>query len=171
MNYFDFFDLPVKFNPDETILKSKYQSYLKDNHPDFFVNDPEKYKEALQNASFNNEAYRTLNDFYKRCRYVLDIYKYEAPDKLPSLYLMQMMEINEQIEELRENKDQAKWESLQREINDLSLKIEADLIKLTKTADEKDELELKPLVAIHENLLKHKYILRLKETLANFAAL
>ncbi len=171
MNYFNFFGIPVKFKSDDLDLKSKYQNYLKSNHPDFFVNEPEKHQEALQNVSLNNEAYRTLSHFYSRCHHVLKVLGYEGAEKLPPSFLMEMMDVNEQLEELQEKYNEVKRVNLENEIDNLSQNINDDLIKLTELADATEDLNQMPLEKIQENLLKHKYILRLKETLANIAAL
>ena len=171
MNYFDFYGLPIKFNLNEQELKSKYFTLLKSNHPDFFVNDPEKYKESLINSSLNNEAYKCLSDFYSRANHILSLSGLTLEDKLPSDFLMEMMDINEALDEVQRQPDSYKLKSLGNEILEINDFLEIELKALAEISDGCNTLEEMPLKKVKENLLKHKYILRLKETLANIAAL
>lgn len=171
MNYFDFYGFPVKFNLNEQDLKAKYFNLLKANHPDFFVNDPEKYKESLINSSLNNEAYKCLSNFYLRANHILSLSNLALEDKLPPGFLMEMMEINEALDDLQHEPDGEALKALSSEIEEINQSLDKELKELTELADGFDSMEKMPLPAIKENLLKQKYILRLKETLANIAAL
>lgn len=170
MNYFDFYELPVKFNLNEQDLKAKYFNLLKANHPDFFVNDSEKYKESLINSSLNNEAYKCLANFYSRANHILSLSGLDLGDKLPPDFLMEMMDINEALDDLQNEPDAETLKTLEKEIEDINQSLDAEIKKLTEMADSFNSKEKMPLAAIKENLLKQKYILRLKETLANIAA-
>ena len=169
-NYFDFYGLPVKFNLDQKELKSKYFNLLKANHPDFFVNDPEKYKEALINSSLNNAAYKCLSHFNSRANHILELTGLDLEDKLPSDFLMEMMDINEALADLQMEPDTEKSKTLELTISEIEVRVYSELKTLTEQADKAVSQEEKPFIAIKENLLKHKYILRLNETLANIAA-
>ncbi len=169
INYFEFYGLPVKFNLNEQELKTKYFNLLKSNHPDFFVNDSEKYKESLINSSLNNEAYKYLSDFNNRANHILSLSGQDLDDKLPSGFLMEMMEINEALDDLQTEPDTAKLKSLENEISGIKGSLDEELKMLTEQADQLISEQQKPLKSIKENLLKHKYILRLQETLANIA--
>ncbi|MFM9945310.1 MAG: Fe-S protein assembly co-chaperone HscB [Bacteroidia bacterium] len=169
-NYFDFYGLPVKFNLDEKELKARYFNLLKANHPDFFVNNPEKYKESLNNSSLNNEAYKCLSNFNNRANHILSLSGLNLEDKLPSSFLMEMMDINEALDDLKSERDAEKLKVLETEILNIKTGLGLELKALTEKADAILSEGEKPFKAIYENLLKHKYILRLNETLANIAA-
>ncbi len=171
MNYFDFYGLPLKFNLNEQELKTKYFSLLKTNHPDFFVNDPKKYEESLISSSLNNEAYKCLSNFYSRANHILSLSDLTLEDKLPSDFLIEMMDINEALDDLQQEPDSNKLKSLRNIILEISSALEIELKALAEISDGYNSLEEMPLKKVKENLLKHKYILRLKETLANIAAL
>ena len=171
MNYFHFYDLPVKFNLNEQELKAKYFNLLKTNHPDFFVNDPKKYEESLISSSLNNEAYKCLFNFYSRANHILSISGLTLDDKLPSHFLMEMMDINEALDNLQQVPDSNTLKSLGVEILEFDTALEKELKVLAEISDGCNSLDEMPLKKVKENLLKHKYILRLKETLANIAAL
>jgi molecular chaperone HscB len=169
-NYFDFYGMPLKFNLDEQELKDKYFKLLKTNHPDFFVNQPEKYNQALEASSKNNEAYKCLSNFHSRANYIVNLKDNSEDGKLSPIFLMEMMEINESLEELQFASNAQKFASLQSEIEEIESNLEAELKKITLHADTLDIISNTELKSIKEILLKHKYILRLKETMANIAA-
>jgi len=170
INYFDFYGLPVKFNLDEQDLKRRFHEKLKSNHPDFYVHDAEKHKEALLNSSLNNEAYKSLSDFYRRAVHVISLSTIEFTDKLPADFLMEMMEINELLEDVKADPQHLEIQKVSALIEQIEKDLEISLFGKTKLFDESDTKDALILNSIHDLLLKHKYILRLKETLANIAA-
>ena len=73
MNYFEFYNIPVSFKVDNAALKAIFYSNSKKYHPDFFtLENDEKQAEILELSTLNNEAYKTLKDFDKRMKYILD---------------------------------------------------------------------------------------------------
>ncbi|MCC6721063.1 MAG: Fe-S protein assembly co-chaperone HscB [Bacteroidia bacterium] len=170
MNYFEFYEIPVKFNIDENALKSKYYSIARKNHPDFFINDIENKNNALQITSLNNEAFKCLSAFHSRVEYVLKLSNIEFNEKLSPTFLMEMMDINESIEELKIKLENDKFQNLKTEVEDMSNLFTDGLKSLTTKADEHSQIDKNIYIDIKEIMLKHKYILRLKETLANIAA-
>ena len=103
MNYFEWFDLPVSFATDTTALKKKYFELSKKYHPDFFSNATVVEKErVLELSTFNTNAFNVLSNFDKRLKYVLqlkNIITDEEKFNLPPDFLVEMMELNEQISE------------------------------------------------------------------------
>ena len=170
MNYFNFYELPVKFHLDEKKLKERYFSFLKSNHPDFFVHDAEKYHSSLVQSSLNNEAFKCLSNFYLRANYILTISNIELDEKLPSDFLMEMMEINETLDTLQFEPNSLQLTELNEQIQSLDIGLETELQNLTSKADLLESMDNHLMKEIKEILLKHKYILRIKETLANIAA-
>jgi molecular chaperone HscB len=170
MNYFEFYGLSVKFHLDETDLRKRYFNLLKTNHPDFHINNPLKYEESLLSSSINNEAYKCLSDFYARANYILSLKYLDFEETLPPAFLMEMMEINEEIEHLKST-DREKIADILNNVALIEKSIHDDLYLNSKKADHLEIEDEHILKAIKIGLLKHKYILRLKETLANIAAL
>ena len=58
----------------EEALKSKFLTKAKQNHPDFYVNDQEKYADAMEQTSLNNQAFKVLSKFDSRLEYILKRY-------------------------------------------------------------------------------------------------
>ncbi|MBS1755352.1 MAG: Fe-S protein assembly co-chaperone HscB [Ferruginibacter sp.] len=102
MNYFELFDLPVSFNFDRRKLALKYFEMQKKYHPDFFVNASEQEKEeALEISTQLNKALKILKNEDETIKYVLQLkglLEEEEKYKLPPDFLMEMMELNEELD-------------------------------------------------------------------------
>src|ERR1700743_1379736 len=104
INYFEFYDIPESFHPNQADLKKKFYQLSKEYHPDFYANeDDEKQQEILELSTLNNKAFQTLSDPYKRLEYILkthDLLEEGAKPQLPADFLMEMMDINERLMEV-----------------------------------------------------------------------
>lgn len=105
-NYFKVFNLDEKFDIDTKELRDKYrkmQSYL---HPDKFSNSSDEEKEISVNySSLVNKAYSSLQVPLKRAEHLLEL----KGDKLGEEqtvddpeFLMEMMELNEELENTKD---------------------------------------------------------------------
>ena len=166
-NYFDFYELPVKFNLNEQELKEKYFQLLKLNHPDFHVNDAEKYQASLVNSSFNNEAYKCLSNFYRRANYILSISALPLDEKLPSDFLMEMMDLNEALAEAEIEDDMPRMKQLFEEVSQFEADNDKEFLNAAFALNSGNTALSMQL--LKDSYLKMKYILRLKERLINFA--
>ena len=114
MNYFEFFEIPISFKVDEAALKRIFYANSKKYHPDFYtLESEEKQAEILELSTLNNQAYKTLSDFDKRMKYILDLKEIlaeEGQNQLPQSFLMEMMDINEVLMELEFDFDTQKFE-------------------------------------------------------------
>jgi molecular chaperone HscB len=172
MNYFEFFDLEPAFFIDETVLKSKFYANSKKYHPDFYtMESAEKQNEVMQLAVTNNKAYKILNNFESRLKYILDIEESlgeEGSNKLPQSFLMEMMDFNEKIMELQFDFDRSTYEECQKELKDLKVKfleeaqVDIDAYRYKNTSPES-------LENIKLFYLKNRYLLRIQESLLKFA--
>ncbi len=48
MNYFEFYELPIRFSIDVNSLRQKYFALSKQYHPDFFVNESDEKKSSVE---------------------------------------------------------------------------------------------------------------------------
>jgi len=104
-NYYDLFDIAPSFNIDLTRLRSKFQQLQGKLHPDRHVNSTHREKrEALQAASFVNEAYQVLSDEHRRARYLLQLRGVEFNQEQDTTddmeFLLTQMHLREKIEGL-----------------------------------------------------------------------
>ena len=72
-NYFAFYDFPIKYDLDDSLLKQAYLSKSKLYHPDFYSDNFEDQAIAIGASSFNNNAYKTLNNPILRAQYIVDL--------------------------------------------------------------------------------------------------
>ncbi len=172
MNYFDFFEIPVSFLPDEAELKRKFLQNSKKYHPDFFtLESDEKQEETLELSTLNNQAYHTLSDFDRRMKYILElkgVLKEEGKNDIPQEFLMEMMEVNEALMELEFDFDEKKFEEVKNKINLLEDQLYQAILPYLE-AFEAHENDLDQLEIVKDFFLKKRYIWRIQENLDRFA--
>ena len=158
MNYFELFELPISFKIDKNKLIQKYFELQKKYHPDFFAQGTEHEQEqALEISSQLNKALKIFKNPDQTIKYVLqlkDLLEEEEKYQLPPAFLMEMMELNE---ELSENSAQ--------QIQELENQLYSEIRPIIEnyddaTADKVDLLKLK------EYYYKKKYLQRILDRLA-----
>ncbi|MEM6964672.1 MAG: iron-sulfur cluster co-chaperone HscB C-terminal domain-containing protein [Bacteroidota bacterium] len=174
MNYFEFFEIPVSFQPDEAQLKRSFYVNSKKYHPDFYtLESEEKQMEVLELSTLNNEAYKTLSDFDKRMKYILDLkgaLAEEGKNQIPQDFLMDMMDINENLMELEFDFDEKKYQQVKAELQAMEASMLAEVQPHLESYDDNAANETE-LNAIKNYYLKKRYILRIQENLNKFATL
>ncbi|MFC3559538.1 iron-sulfur cluster co-chaperone HscB C-terminal domain-containing protein [Pedobacter jamesrossensis] len=166
-NYFEFYELPIQFNPDLNTVKTKFYAFSKKFHPDFYANESEeKQQEVLELATLNNKAYQTLSNPKKRLKYVLELKGIVETDEgyqLPQTFLMEMMDINEALMDLEFEPDVEKMIQVKAGISSIENQLSSELNNLVVKYDETSDESLFP--AIKDIHYREKYIARLKERL------
>jgi len=170
MNYFEFYDLPISFNPDQQLVKQKFYELSKKYHPDFHINsDADKQEEILERSTFNNKAFQVLKDPQKRLHYILTLKELLVEGEnyvLPQSFLMEMMDVNEALMELEFDPDAEKSAALKREILLIEKDLTDELQALTSRYDyihDDDQEEI--LKAVKNLYYRNKYLIRIKESL------
>lgn len=140
MNYFELFGLPVSFKTDKSKLALKYFELQKKYHPDFFAKDTEhEQAQALEISSQLNKALKVLKNQDQTIKYVLQLKQLleeEEKYQLPPAFLMEMMELNEELDESSAKKIQDLEDQLYREVEPIienyndATATHADLLKL-----------------------------------------
>lgn len=120
-NYFELFELPLQFKLDAEQLEQRYQSLLRETHPDrVSAGDEHSRRLVLQAASYVNSAYATLRDPLQRAIYMLQIDGVDPAargSELPRDFLIEQISLRERVE------DAPDASSLQILIDDLNAKI------------------------------------------------
>ena len=103
MNHFELFGLPVSIKIDRGKLAQKYFELQKKYHPDFFAQGTEhEQEEALEISSQLNKALKIFKSEDETIKYVLQLkglLEEEEKYQLPPAFLMEMMELNEELSE------------------------------------------------------------------------
>lgn len=172
MNYFELYDLPLSFLPDEKQIRLKYLELSKKYHPDFYSSaSAEKQNEVLALSTLSNKAFQTLSDFDKRMKYILQEKGYlEEEEKftLPQTFLMEMMDLNELLMEIQFDPDPAKQEQVNQHLTEAEKNLIEGIMPVLKTynaADASDAFYHQ----VKEFYYKRRYLLRIREQLDKFA--
>ncbi|HYK76212.1 MAG TPA: Fe-S protein assembly co-chaperone HscB [Daejeonella sp.] len=175
MNYFELYDLPVKFHVDEALVKKKFYELSKLYHPDFYANESqEKQQEILELSTLNNKAYQVLSNPLKRIEYILSLHELMAEgDKyqLPQDFLMEMMEVNEALMEQEFEPNATSLQSIQSQVEEIETALFDELKLQTEAFDaENTDQHKSTLLKIKDIWYRQKYLLRIRESLNRFAA-
>ena len=179
MSHFEFYDLPVAFSVDEAAVRRAYLLNSKKYHPDFHtLSDDAEQARMLELSTCNNEAFKTLSDFDRRVRYVLELKglvggvgeDQGGQTALPQNFLMEMMEINEALMDLEFDFDAARYQDTLQAVNTLESELYAQVQPVLDTWTEVLGND-SDLFAVRDYFFKKRYLLRIKENLSKFAAL
>ncbi len=103
MNYFELFEFNISPIIEKSLLSKKYLQLQKKYHPDnYSLSDENEQSQSLEMSSLINKAFAVFKDDVKTIGYFLEIKGLISTDEkyqLPSSFLMEMMEVNEQIDE------------------------------------------------------------------------
>ena len=174
-DYFTFYGLPESFQPDEAALKRHYYAKSRETHPDFHAtSSPENQAAMLRQATLNTDAYRTLTDPDRRMAYVLrwhGLLEEGKQEQLPPDFLMDMMDLNEQLIELEMALDAPAQASIAAEVQALAATLDAGIQPVLAGYEQlPDDHRPAALQQIRTYYLKKRYLLRIQQQLATFAA-
>jgi molecular chaperone HscB len=175
MNYFEFYDIPESFLPDEKAIKSKYYQLSREYHPDFYASEPqEKQHEILQLSTQNTNAYRTLSHPDLRMQYILKehgLLEEGKNNELPPDFLMEMMDLNEELMELEFDFDADKLHEIGEKSSGVVAQLDNDILPVLQRYPELHGItKEEALQQVKTYYLKKKYLLRIQETLSKFAS-
>ncbi len=163
MNYFELFDIPVQLKVYTGSLSKKFFELSKKYHPDYFANEDNKAQiEALEKSALLNKAWKTFQNPDETVKYVLQLKGLLQEDEkyeLPPDFLMEVMEINEQL------MDGGNRAALATKIKDLQSGIYEPVKNYIENYTEGITTE-KELLQVKEYYYKKKYTDRIKKELS-----
>ena len=174
-DYFAFYDLPESFRPDEAALKRRYYAKSRETHPDFHAtSSSENQAEMLRQATLNTDAYRTLAHPDQRMAYLLrqhGLLEEGKQGQLPSEFLMDVMDLNEQLMELEMDADPTGTAKVAAEVTALADTLDAGIEPVLAGYE---QLPADPRSAALQQIctyyLKKRYLLRIQQQVATFTA-
>ena len=159
MNYFELFEIPVSLKPDKTKLAQQYFALQKKYHPDFFTQANEaEQAEVLEISSNINKALKVLQQQDATIKYVLQLKGLLEEDEkyqLPPDFLMEMMELNEDLSENSVD-----------EINSMEKGLYADVAPIIENYDD-TATTTTDLLKVKEYYYKKKYLQRILDRIAD----
>ncbi len=164
MQYFDFYNIPVSFIIDEKKLRSLFLRKSKELHPDFHtLESEEKQQEILDLSTLNNEAYKVLSDKNKRMEYILknmELVGEGVKNTVPQEFLLEMMDINEEIMELQFDYNENKHKHLLALVQQKEEALEEKGLTILAAFDSSNP---ETAIPIRDYYLEKKYLIRLRE--------
>ena len=159
-DYFKLFLIPQDFKIDQTKLQQNYLDLQRQFHPDNYINSDTVAKSIILKLSAHiNQGYTTLKNPLLRGALLLKLnnvdLKLSEDTKLPNEFLMEQMELHEEIFEAKSTNDFIKLENIEK---DVEFK-EKQLIN-----EIEHNFTLKDYVAVKELLKQLKFYTRLKDT-------
>lgn len=135
MNHFELFGLPIQYELDGSLISSKFRDLQRTFHPDNFATASERDRLlSVQKAAQINDAYQVLKQPIARAEYILllngfDI-KGEQRTLQDPLFLMEQMELREELEEITSEDDLFDFD------NKVSKMYKKNLLDVKKELDE-----------------------------------
>ncbi len=167
-NYFAWFGLPNQFFLNEVHLKKKFFALSRELHPDFHTQADEATRDSMLEKSVQNtQAYKTLSVFDSRVKYILElenVLNEENKNTLPSDFLMEMMDLNEEVDDAQFSKDDGRVHSLKNKLEQLKSEF-LDEAKPAMHAYDADNSKISALDSVRLYYLKKRYLLRLEDNL------
>lgn len=110
-NYFELFGLPMGYRLDPALLAERYRQAQKAVHPDRHAGgSAAEQRAAMQLATLVNTANLTLKDSLQRAIYMLQLRQVALQEnpELPPAFLMEQIEVREELEAIAEGADPAR---------------------------------------------------------------
>lgn len=162
MNYFELFGFPESVRIDKEKLRERYFALSRESHPDYHAQAArEGQQKALETTADINKGYRVLSDEDETIKYLLGLHGLlEEDDKsaLPQDFLMEMLEVNEEMAEA-DLEDVSIKEELRKKLTDLKEEIYEPVQPIVE--NNKADLSEEELLRLKEYYLKKKYLKRL----------
>jgi molecular chaperone HscB len=169
MNYFELFDIPVQLKVDKQALYKKFIDLSKKHHPDYFATQhEEEQSRALEISASLNKAWKTFQNPDETMKYVLQskgLLEEEEKYQLPPDFLMEMMEVNEQLVDAKMDGDMEKITHLSSVISNLSTDIYEPVKEIVEHYQEGVTSE-KELLQVKDYYFKKKYLNRIHQQLS-----
>jgi molecular chaperone HscB len=164
MNYFELYGLPVLMKVDVSEIKEKFYELSRRYHPDFHIQSDEgRQVDALEKSADINKAYKVFQNTDDTIKYVLqlkDLVHDEEKYELDPEFLMEVMDINEELMELETGTDKESLEQCVLKTKELLTQIYNDVAPIVENYQEGVTTE-KELLQVKSYYYKKKYLQRI----------
>ena len=164
MNYFELYGLPVLMKVDPSEIKKKFYELSRQYHPDFHAQaDDASQAETLEKSADVNKAYKVFQNTDDTIKYVLQMKNLihdEEKYELDPEFLMEVMDINEELMELESGADKEALERCVEKTKELLNQIYNDVKPVVENYQEGSTTE-KELLQVKSYYYKKKYLQRI----------
>lgn len=169
MNYYELFEIPFSFQVDASSLKPTFYALSRQFHPDFAQGaDAGAQEQMLQQSALLNQAYKTFQQPDATIGYALQLLgAIEADEKyaLDSEFLMEVMDLNEQLMEWEMEENPETLVQIQQTAQDWMDRLETaaePVLKATYPGTVPSEV----IAQVKEYYYQKKYIRRILDRMA-----
>ncbi|MEI6628228.1 MAG: iron-sulfur cluster co-chaperone HscB C-terminal domain-containing protein [Alphaproteobacteria bacterium] len=164
MTYFELFNIPVSLLVDASSIKKRFYELSRKYHPDFFSNaSSEEQEDALEMSALLNKALKVLSNTDETIKYVLQLKGLLEEDEkyqLPNDFLMDVMDINEQLMDAKMEGNEDKMVSLKQQIVNLQTEIYEPVKNIVENYQEGITSQ-KELLQVKKYYFQKKYLDRM----------
>lgn len=168
MEYFDLFELPVQLRVDKKLLRARYLELSRKHHPDYFATaDTNSQQAALDASARLNNALKTLSQPEETIKYVLEqkgLLEAEEKYKLSNDFLMEMMDINEAVADLKMEPSVEQQTQIETQINKIANDLYAPVAPIVEGYQEGVTTQ-EELLQVKDYYFRKKYLQRLQQQL------
>ena len=168
MDYFELFNIPLSLFVDASSIKKRFYELSRKYHPDFFSNtSEEEQSEALEMSAMLNKALKVFSNPEETIKYVLQLkglLEEEEKYQLPPDFLMDVMELNEQLMDAKMEGDEAKKTALKEQVANLQTEIYEPVKSIVEHYQEGITSE-KELLQVKKYYFQKKYLARMLTTI------
>ena len=137
-NHFELFGLAPAFALETEALEKSYRDIQARVHPDRFAHAGDAERRAsLQWTTRVNEAYRTLKDPVQRGKHLLELHgidvAFETNTQMPTDFLMQQLELREELESATGGKDSSRLDGLRSRLRLQKKRLEHEIAQAIDT--------------------------------------
>ncbi|HFT1959924.1 co-chaperone HscB [Enterobacter ludwigii] len=116
MDYFTLFGLPAQYPIDLQALTIRFQDLQRQYHPDKFASGTQSEQlAAVSQSATINQAWQTLRHPLSRAEYLLSLHGFDLASEQHTVrdtaFLMEQLELREELDEIEQAKDEARLES------------------------------------------------------------
>ncbi len=156
--------MPASLQPDEKRVKQKFYELSRKYHPDFYTNESKaEQAQALELSSLVNKAYKTFQNKDAIIQYVLKekgLLVEEEKYELPPSFLMEMLELNEQLMDAKMEEDKVLITAIHQQIKNAETEIYEPVKKIIEHYKEGVTTE-EELLQVKAYYYKKKYLSRI----------
>lgn len=164
MNYFELYGLPVLMKVDISEIKQKFYELSRQYHPDFHAQADESHQaDVLERSADVNKAFKVFQNPDDIIKYVLQLKNLihdEEKYELDPEFLMEVMDINEELMELETGADKEALDHCVLKTKQLLTQIYNDVAPIVENYQEGITTE-KELLQVKSYYYKKKYLQRI----------
>jgi molecular chaperone HscB len=138
LNYYELYQIKSPLHIDKAELRARFMALSKQYHPDRVLTETEETQAAaLHQMEIINVAYKTLQDEGKNIEYFMQQNGIISTDEnyaLPNSFLMETMELNEEIMDAKMEADIQKLSTIEEKLTANIAVHNAELISLLSSA-------------------------------------